>query len=124
MNKSPEFIWLDFTSLNKTQKVRLGTGGEHMNKSALKQFATAAREQLMTAVNQRAYQLGITKETIKEPELFEDGFRINGHFFPKHERQQRDLLVNKINQTSFEHVIDEVAYMWFNRLIAIRFMEV
>ncbi len=95
-----------------------------MDKGAIKKFATTARKKLLAAVKQRAFELGITETETQEPEVFEDGFRINNHFFRKQEMEQRDHLIKKINQTSFEHVIDEVAYTWFNRFIAIRFMEV
>lgn len=95
-----------------------------MDKGAIKKFATTARKKLLTAVKQRAFELGITENEVKEPEIFEDGFRMNDHFFRKQEIEQRDHLIKKIKQTSFEHVVDEVAYTWFNRFIAIRFMEV
>src|SRR5690625_3384310 len=95
-----------------------------MDKTAIRKFATTARTKLLSAVRQRAFELGITENEIKDPEMFEDGFRINNHFFLKQEIEQRDYVIKKIEQTSFDHVIDKVAYTWFNRFIAIRFMEV
>ncbi|PFO83576.1 BREX-1 system adenine-specific DNA-methyltransferase PglX [Bacillus cereus] len=95
-----------------------------MNKTAIKNFAVSARTKLMDAVEQKAYELGITNNEIKEPETYEDGFRINQKFFKDYELEQRNKLIQKIEEKGFEQVIGEVAYIWFNRFIAIRFMEV
>ncbi|MBB3870308.1 BREX-1 system adenine-specific DNA-methyltransferase PglX [Parageobacillus toebii NBRC 107807] len=95
-----------------------------MNKSAIKNFAVTARRKLIDGVKQKAYELGITEKEIKEPELFEDGFRINQKFFKKYELKQRQKLIEKIKEKGYEQVIEEVAYTWFNRFIALRFMEV
>ncbi|MED4904265.1 BREX-1 system adenine-specific DNA-methyltransferase PglX [Parageobacillus thermoglucosidasius] len=95
-----------------------------MNKSAIKNFAVTARRKLIDGVKQKAYELGITEKEIKEPELFEDGFRINQKFFKKYELKQREKLIEKIKEKGYEQVIEEVAYTWFNRFIALRFMEV
>lgn len=95
-----------------------------MNKTAIKNFAVSARTKLIGAVEQKAYELGITRDEIKEPEKYEDGFRINEKFFKGYELEQRNKLIQKINEKGFDQVIEEVAYTWFNRFIAIRFMEV
>lgn len=95
-----------------------------MNKSAIKNFAVTARIKLMDAIEQKAYELGITIKEIKEPEVYKDGFRVNDKFFKKYQIKQRDKLIQKIRELGFEQVIEEVAYTWFNRFIAIRFMEV
>ena len=95
-----------------------------MDKAAIKNFAVNARLKLMADVAQKAYQLGITKGETKEPEVYQDGFRINQQFFRNYEIIQREKLIQEIKEKSFEQVIEEVAYTWFNRLIAIRFMEV
>lgn len=95
-----------------------------MKKSAIKNFAVTARRKLIDAVKQKAYELGIIENEIKEPEIFENEFRINQKFFKKYELKQREKLIEKINEKGYEQVIEEVAYTWFNRFIAIRFMEV
>ena len=95
-----------------------------MDKAAIKNFAVNARLKLMADVAHKAYQLGITKDETKEPEVYQDGFRINQQFFRNYEIIQREKLIQEIREKSFEQVIEEVAYTWFNRLIAIRFMEV
>ncbi|HHW39001.1 MAG TPA: BREX-1 system adenine-specific DNA-methyltransferase PglX [Bacillales bacterium] len=95
-----------------------------MNKSAIKNFAVTARVKLMDAIQHKAYELGITKNEIKEPDVYQDGFRINDIFFRKFQKKQRDMLLQKIKDKGCDQVIEEVAYTWFNRLIAVRFMEV
>lgn len=95
-----------------------------MNKTAIKNFAVSARTKLMDAVKQKAYELGITENDIKEPETYEDGFRINNKFFKSYELEQRKKLIQKIEEKDYKQVIEEVSYTWFNRFIAIRFMEV
>jgi len=95
-----------------------------VNKSAIKNFATRARRKLIEDITQKAYELGITGEEIKDAETFDGGFRVNGKVFKKHEIKQRQQLVSQIHQKGFDQVIEEVAYTWFNRFIALRFMEV
>ncbi|MGE6596391.1 BREX-1 system adenine-specific DNA-methyltransferase PglX [Bacillus proteolyticus] len=95
-----------------------------MNKTAIKNFAVSARTKLMDAVKQKAYELGITETDIKEPETYEGGFRINNKFFKSYELEQRRKLIQKMEEKDYKQVIEEVSYTWFNRFIAIRFMEV
>lgn len=95
-----------------------------MNKSSIKNFAVTARIKLLGAIEQKAYELGITKKGIKEPEVYKDGFRVNDNFFKKYQMKQREKLIQNIKDQGFDQVIEEVAYTWFNRFIAIRFMEV
>ncbi|MBZ4688749.1 MAG: restriction endonuclease, partial [Clostridiales bacterium] len=71
-----------------------------------------------------AYEVGITEKEIKEVEEFQGGFRVNGRIFKEHELKQRQKLVKRIQDKGFYQVIEEVAYTWFNRFIALRFMEV
>lgn len=99
-----------------------------MNKSAIKNFAVRARNRLIEDITQKAYELGITKNEIKDIETFEGGFKIKGldnsKTYKKYEAKQREKLVSNIREKGFEQVIEEVAYTWFNRFIALRFMEV
>lgn len=95
-----------------------------MNKSAIRNFAVTARIKLKDAVEQKAYALGITKDEISVPQTYEDGFLINGTYFKKYELEQRNKLIERIKEKGLEQVIEEVAYTWFNRFIAIRYMEV
>jgi len=99
-----------------------------VNKTAIKNFAVRARRKLIEEVTQKAYEIGITKDRIYDIETFEGGFKVkgreNGRIFKKYEIKQRKKLIEKIREKGFEQVMEEVAYSWFNRFIALRFMEV
>ena len=110
-----------------------------MNKTAIKSFAVWARRKLISDITYKAGMLGITEKGIAQPmqqstsdlQFFDIGTKdyveVSGA-----EIMQRKALVSTIRekekttdyQTAFRSVIEEVAYTWFNRLIAIRFMEV
>ncbi|GER74820.1 BREX-1 system adenine-specific DNA-methyltransferase PglX [Weizmannia acidilactici] len=96
-----------------------------MNKSALKTFATNARRELLKKVEVRAMKIGITEDNIKKAEIeSSDAIFIDGRQLTKEEKNQRDRLIDRINQIGFKRVMEEVAYTWFNRFTALRFMEV
>ena len=91
-----------------------------MNKSAIQKFAIWARKELIAQVSQRAYQYGITQEGYGEA----DAVTVRGHALSSEEAKQRKELVGQIRQKGYTQVMEEVAYTWFNRFIALRFMEV
>ena len=91
-----------------------------MNKTAIKNFAIWARVNLIEAVKQRAYEYEITKDGVNNASLESVGGRI----LSTAERDQRRALINKISEKGFDQVMEEAAYTWFNRFIALRFMEV
>lgn len=99
-----------------------------MDKTAIRNFAVKARRKLLEYITHKAYEIGITKDKILDIETFEGGFRVkgreNGKTFKKYELKQRNDLIQNIKYKGFEQVIEEVAYTWFNRFIALRFMEV
>lgn len=99
-----------------------------LDKSAIKDFATSARRKLIEGVSQKAYQIGISKDVIKEVDIIGDGVRIDINnetvYLSNKENEQRNKLIEQIEQKGYEQVMEEVAYTWFNRIIAIRFMEV
>jgi type II restriction/modification system DNA methylase subunit YeeA len=96
-----------------------------MNKSALKKFATEARKELREKVKIKALQLGITEDAIKEETVqSSDSVFIDGRQLTKEEQRQRNKLIDRIKLKGFNQVIEEVAYTWFNRFAALRFMEV
>lgn len=99
-----------------------------MNKTSIKSFAARARNKLIEDITQKAYELGITKDEVKDIETFEGGFRIRGlensRVYKRYEERQRQKLINHIRVKGFEQVIEEVSYTWFNRFIALRFMEI
>ncbi len=100
-----------------------------MNKTAIKNFSVRARRKLIEEISQKAYMLGI-KENGKheEIEVFEGGFSVKNVLYktvyPISKRRDRQRLIDEISQKGFEQVMEEVAYTWFNRIIAVRFMEV
>lgn len=101
-----------------------------MNKTAIKRFAIEARKKLMASVIDRAGLLGITPEECREAISTGAGFAVFQTTADTEvtlygdEIKYRKQLVNEIKLRGFEAVVEEVAYTWFNRIIAIRFMEV
>jgi hypothetical protein len=99
-----------------------------VNKTAIKNFAVSARRKLIEEITYKAYESGITKGKILDIETFAGGFKVkgreNGKIFKGYELKQREKLVELIKNKGFEQVIEEVAYTWFNRFIALRFMEI
>ena len=91
-----------------------------MNKNAIKSYAVWARTELMNQVSQKAYEYGVTENSL--PELNTD--TINDRLLSSDEKSQLNELVREVRKNGFEHVIEEVAYTWFNRFIALRYMEV
>ena len=91
-----------------------------MDKNAIKKFAVWARRELIERVSQKALQYGITAE-----ETVDAGAdSINGNILTADEKKQRQALIHEINDKGYEEVMEEVAYTWFNRFSALRFMEV
>lgn len=96
-----------------------------MNKTALKNFATNARRELIKKVEAKALKIGISEENIKKAQIeSSDAIYIDGKQLTLTEKKQRDKLIQRIKDIGFNQVIEEVAYTWFNRFIALRFMEV
>ncbi len=96
-----------------------------MNKSALKKFATQARIELLDKVELQARKLGITVESIQKANVeSSDAVFIDGKQLTETERKQRNKLIARINEIGFGRVMEETAYTWFNRFIALRYMEV
>ncbi|MFZ3130623.1 MAG: BREX-1 system adenine-specific DNA-methyltransferase PglX, partial [Desulfosporosinus sp.] len=95
-----------------------------MNKSAIKNFAVSARKKLIEQVKQKAFQIGITAKSITELNQEAGHIILNNIPQEKGFKLQRDKLIQEIEQKGYDQVMEEVAYTWFNRLIALRFMEV
>ena len=91
-----------------------------MNKSSIKNYAVWARNELIERVSQKAYEYGVTENSI--PALNTE--TINGRLLSQEEKKQLNELIREVKTNGFHHVIEEVAYTWFNRFIALRFMEV
>ena len=91
-----------------------------MNKTAIKNYAIWARNTLIEAVEQRAFRYGITEKDCGDP--MADS--VNGFVLTTTEKKQRQALIAKIREKGYGQVMEEAAYTWFNRFIALRFMEV
>lgn len=94
-----------------------------LDKSALKDFAIKARRKLKERVELQAKLMGFYEDNRAVNYEFEDDrqVKINGEFFGK---KQVETLQREIKSKGYENLIDEVAYTWFNRLIALYYMEV
>ena len=91
-----------------------------MNKNAIQKYAIWARNELIEQVKQRAYQYGISENGFGD----ENATIIAGRVLSTEEKHQRAAFVGEIKRNGFEQAVEEVAYTWFNRFIALRFMEV
>ena len=91
-----------------------------MDKNMIKKFAVWARRELIERVSQKAMQYGIEKDNIVDAAADSVG----GKVLTDTQKNQRRALISQINAKGYEEVMEEVAYTWFNRLIALRFMEV
>lgn len=91
-----------------------------MNKNAIKNYAVWARTELMKQVAQKAYEYGVTESSL--PDYNTD--KVNGILLSSVEKKQLNELIREVKKNGYEHVIEEVAYTWFNRFIALRYMEV
>ena len=94
-----------------------------MNKSNLKSYAPQARKDFIAAVTARAHQLGFTATHVNDVSLRGDVIIIDGVEWPAKVAGQRTKLLDKILQHGFEQTMEEVAYTWFNRFAAMRYME-
>ena len=91
-----------------------------MDKNAIKKYAVWARRELIGRVSQRAMIFGITAKDAGDPNTES----VNGHLLSQAEKRQRQALIRNIKSKGYEQVMEEVAYTWFNRFAALRFMEV
>ena len=91
-----------------------------MDKNAIKKYAVWARRELIYRVSQKAYQYGIRENDIIDA----NADSIDGKILTNSEKKERRALIEQVNEKGFEQVIEEVAYTWFNRFSALRFMEV
>ncbi|MGF0052098.1 BREX-1 system adenine-specific DNA-methyltransferase PglX [Catenibacterium mitsuokai] len=91
-----------------------------MNKTVIKNFAVDAHKQLVEQIKVKSYQYSVTDNLC--PELNTES--INGKLLSDVEKSQLNALIKAVNIHGYNHVIEEVAYTWFNRFIALRYMEV
>jgi len=96
-----------------------------MDKAKIAQFSDALREKLLQETQERAAHYGILPGGIRDvDDEFEDSIIIGGKVFNKNIKQQRKRLVKEVKEKSYDRVMDEVTYTWFNRFVALKFMEV
>ncbi len=91
-----------------------------MNKNAIKKYALWARTELKKQVAQKAYEYEVTESNL--PNYGIDF--VHGRILSDDEKVQLNELISEVKKNGYDHVIEEVAYTWFNRFIALRYMEV
>ena len=98
-----------------------------MNKAILKSYAPQARKDFIAAVTARANQLGLSYKAgsleVAPAQTQGDVTVIAGQAWPSKVSGQRDKLIERIRKDGFEHTMEAVAYTWFNRFAALRYME-
>lgn len=94
-----------------------------MNTTNIKKYAPQARNDFIAAMRKQAAKYGITAEQILPAEQKGDLLLIGDTVFPLSVTKPREKLIKRIQASSFEQTIDYIAYSWFNRLCAIRYME-
>ena len=94
-----------------------------MNTSQLKTYAPKTRTAFIAAVTAQANRLGIKPSGEAPAEVQGDVLLIGGHAFPKEAAEPRKKLIERVKAQGFEQTMEAIAYTWFNRLVAIRYME-
>jgi len=94
-----------------------------MNRTKLRTYAPQARRDFIQAVTDRAAFYGLTKNKTEQVTEEGDVAIIGGKPFPRHIAAMRKTLEERSKRQGFEQVMEAMAYTWFNRLMAIRFME-
>lgn len=94
-----------------------------MNRSALKTYAPKARLDFIRAITDRAAFFGLTPDHAEPLEETGDVVIIGGRAFPKVVAQQRRALEARVQAQGFAQVMEAMAYTWFNRFVALRYME-
>lgn len=91
-----------------------------MNKSNIQKFAVDGHKLLYKQIAQRAYQYGIEEGNVST----EDPTEVRGRILSPLEKSQRVALIAEINANGYQQTIEHVTYIWFNRIVALRFMEI
>lgn len=94
-----------------------------MDRNRLKKYAPQARRDFIKAVTDRAAFYGLTKDGIEPVVEQGDVAIIGGKPFPADVAKRRKRLEERIGRDGFERVMEAMAYTWFNRFVAIRYME-
>lgn len=91
-----------------------------MDKNAIQKYAIWARNELIEQVKQRAYQYGINDKGYDD----ENASVVAGRVLSADEKRQRAAFISEIKRNGYQQAVEEVTYTWFNRFVALRFMEV
>jgi type II restriction/modification system DNA methylase subunit YeeA len=97
-----------------------------VDRAAIERFAVSARAQLIGEVEQRLFELGLSGKNMASgsiPSSFELELT-NGRLFPEDWKEKRKRLIEELGDNRYDQVVEQTAYTWFNRFVAIRFMEV
>jgi len=94
-----------------------------LNTAPLSQYAPQARQAFIAAVSAQAAKLGITSKSIAPAKIEGDILLIEGQALPKAYAGPRNKLAERVQAEGFEPTMDAIAYTWFNRFAAIRYME-
>ncbi|SBS28041.1 N-6 DNA Methylase [Marinomonas aquimarina] len=96
-----------------------------MNTAKLKKYAPQARREFITAVSKQLNQLGIySDKQISEVKQEGSVLLIEGKTFEPCVKTARERLVKKVQAMGYNQLVEQVAYTWFNRLCAVRYMEI
>ena len=95
-----------------------------METTKLKRFAAEARTNLMDGVRRKLQLLGFDREgnVVAEPQLLQGGVLWNGEEYPEAFYRQWTTLRDRIRERGVREVVEEAAYIWFNRMMAIRIL--
>lgn len=91
-----------------------------MDKNAIKKFAVWARNELIERVSKKAMVYGISENEVIDP----NADSVNGIVLTAAQKKERQALIEMVFAKGYQQVMEEVAYTWFNRFCALRFMEV
>jgi type II restriction/modification system DNA methylase subunit YeeA len=94
-----------------------------MNTSELKAYAPKARRDFIAAVTKQAQKYGVTDTVIHPVDINGDVCVVNGKPFPASLAPRINKLGERVTSQGFAQTMEQIAYSWFNRLIAIRYME-
>ena len=94
-----------------------------MSQAQLKNYGPQARNDFIDMVTREAAVVGLTKSSIAPVEISGDTAIINGTAYPKKVAAQRRRLEELVKRDGFDHTMEAMAYTWFNRFMAIRYME-
>ena len=95
-----------------------------MNTSQLRSYAPESRKRFIAAARAQAARLGVTASGISEAQVRGDVLLVGGQAFPRAIASARGSLVSRVQAHGFDATMESIAYTWFNRLVAIRYMEI